>query len=111
MKSTRLAIYLNVGGALAACVIGIGWDRARAQSAGGIELDVIGIRSGMTVKDAMLALKADNPRMTLTPATREFEGFSGPLLLSVGGSEAATPGPNSMPLRAGENVMILFTMP
>jgi len=112
MNSTRVAIYLKVCGALAACLIGIGWDAARAQSAGGIDLDVVGIRLGMTVKDAMLALKADNPRMTLTPSTRQYEGFTGQLLLSVVGAEAATPGgPNSTPLRAGENVEILFTMP
>ena len=111
MKSTRVAIYLNVCGALAACLIGIGWDAARAQSAGGISLDVVGIKLGMTVKDAMLALKADNPRMTLAPSTLELEGFTGPLLFSVAATEAPTPGPNSLPLRAGENVDILFTVP
>lgn len=81
------------------------------ESAAGISLDVVGIKPGMTVRDAMLALKADNPRMTLAPSTREFEGFTGPLLFSVFGEEAATPGPNSLPLRAGENVEILFTLP
>jgi hypothetical protein len=112
MNSTRVAIYLNVCGAVAACLIGIGWDAARAQSAGGINLDVVGIRLGMTVKDAMLALKADNPRMTLSPATLELEGFTGPLLFSVAGTEAPTPGgPYNLPLRAGENVEILFTVP
>jgi hypothetical protein len=112
MKSTRLAIYLNVCCALAVGLIGIGWDAARAQSAGGISLDVVGIRLGMTVKDAMLALKADNPRMTLSPFTREYEGLTGPLLFSVFGEEAPTPGgPYNLPLRAGENVEILFTVP
>jgi len=111
MKSDRVAIYWNVCGVLAACLIGIGWDAARAQSAAGTDPDVVGIRSGMTVKDAMLALKADNPRLKLSPSTRQFEGFTGELLLSVFGEEAATPGPNSMPLRAGEKVEILFTIP
>ena len=112
MNSTRVAIYLNVCGAVAAGLIGIGWDAARAQSAGGINLDVVGIKLGMTVRDSMLALKADNPRMTLTPSTLEFEGFTGPLLFSVAGTEAPTPGgPYTLPLRAGENVEILFTVP
>lgn len=111
MNRTRVAIHLNVCGAVAACLIGIGWDAARAQSAGGISLDVVGIKLGMTVKDAMLALKADNPRMTLAPATLEFEAFTEPLLFSVAGTEAPTPGPNSLPSRAGENVEILFTVP
>src|SRR6266566_4076272 len=107
----RISIYLNACAALAACVIGMGWYAARAQQAAPVQdsptrssLDVVGIKLGMTVREAMLALKADNPRLTLMPATRQFEGFAEALMPSVTGLESATPGPNSSIARAGENI-------
>src|SRR5712691_1414891 len=96
--SNRLAIYLNGSAALVVCMAGIGWNAALAQqsvppppaksatgSASGISLDIVGIKLGMSVKDAMLALKADNPRLTLTPSTLTLEGFAEQLMPSVRG--------------------------
>jgi hypothetical protein len=113
----KVAIWFNRCAVLVACIIGLNWSAAHAQqaapasgSAAGISLDVVGIKPGMTVREAMLALKADNPRLTIAPSTRQYEGFAEPLMPSVTGSEPATPGPNSVIQRAGENVEILFTM-
>jgi hypothetical protein len=84
---------------------------AHAQHEGGPSFDVVGIKLGMTVKDAMLALKANNPRLMLTPFTNRLEGFPDALLFAVGGLEPVTPGPNSTAARSGEKIQILFTMP
>lgn len=92
---------------LAAAALGM----APHAEAGGPAFDVVGIKLGMTVADAMRALKADNPRMTLTPNTHELEGFSSPLMLSVVASEPVTPGPNATAARGGEALEILFTLP
>lgn len=102
---------------LAACVLGVVWIPAHAQlaapapeTAAGVSLDVVGIKPGMTVKDAMIALKADNPRLTLVPSLHQFEGFTEPIMPSVAGSEQQSPDPKSGLPRASENVMILFTV-
>ena len=83
----KVAICLRGCAVLTACMIGLSWNVAQAQqaapapeSAAGISLDVVGIKPGMTFKDAMLALKADNPRLTLTPSTRQYEGFTEALM-------------------------------
>ncbi len=101
---------------LAACLIGQNWNPAQAQqpapapqSAAGISLDVVGIKPGMTVKDAMLALKADNPRLTIVPSVQQYEGFAEPLMPEVMGSEQSKAGLTSI-LRGAEDVEILFTM-
>jgi hypothetical protein len=93
---------------LAALLASVTSFRALADSPA---FDVVGIRLGMSVTDAMRALKADNPRLQLTPSTRQLEGFSSPLMLSVIGDEAATPGPGGTTARGGETVEILFTLP
>jgi hypothetical protein len=71
----------------------------------------VGIKFGMTVKDAMLALKADNPRLNLAPETLQLKGFADQLMSSVTCNEMITSGPNSSIARAGEKVTIGFTLP
>lgn len=97
-------------GSLAACLFAAGLNVAQAQQIGP---DVVGIKSGMTVKDAMQALKADNPRMKLSPSTLRLEGFSDDLMSYVVGAEPQTPGPppGYTIARAGEKVTIAFTLP
>jgi hypothetical protein len=90
-----------------ALLAGIGY----AQNAGGPSLDIVGIKLGMPVKDAMLALKADNAQLTITPFTFRPEGFASELLLTVKGDQAFAPGANYGVERAGESVEILFTLP
>jgi hypothetical protein len=82
-----------------------------AQNAGGPSLDIVGIKLGMSVKDAMLALKADNAQLTLTPFTFRPEGFTNDLLLMVEGKQLITSSANDQVERAGETVEILFTLP
>ena len=138
MKKHRIGIYWNGCAALAACVIGMGWNSARAQQTvrgtivekrggivpsskapqqspqpaapagenpAGVNLDIVGIKPGMTVKEAMIALRADNPRLMLTPNTHQYEGFADPLLLYVSGLEQPGDG------RGSESIDIFFTMP
>lgn len=106
----KRAICLNICGLIAICMIGGNWNAARAQQSSGGP-DVVGIKSGMAVLDAMIALKADNPRLSLTPSTLKLEGFSSDLLPSVAATETPAPGPAATIARAGERVTIGFTMP
>jgi hypothetical protein len=75
-----------------------------------VNLDVVGIKLGMAAKDALLALKADNPRLNLTPASFKFEGFANPLVLSVEGNDRAATNVEAVH-KASERVAILFTTP
>jgi hypothetical protein len=113
----KIADYLTRCAVLPACFVGVALNPALAQppaqapeNGAGISLDVVGIKPGMTIKDAMIALKADNPRLTLVPSLHQFEGFAEPIMPSVTGSEQQTPDPKSGLPRATENVMILFTV-
>ena len=54
-------------------------------------LDVVGIKLGMPVKDALAALKADNLGLTLVQQTLQLEGFDQPLLTSVMAQRLASP--------------------
>ena len=67
-------------------------------------LDVVGIKIGMTIKDAMLALKADNPNLTLNPTTKQLEGFTQDLMPDVYAVGTLTTGKDY------ETVELLFTM-
>lgn len=83
----------------------------RAASSGPmINFDIVGIKLGMPAKDAMVALKADNPRLALTPASFKYEGFANPLIPVVDGSDVA-PTANAAVRQASETVQILFTTP
>ncbi len=101
---------------IAGCLLGLHTNAAQAQpaatapaGAAAVSLDVVGIKPGMTIKEAMLALKADNPRLTIVPSVQHHEGFAEPLMPEVMGSEKATAGRDSI-LRGAEDVEILFTM-
>ena len=102
---------LNFCGAFMACVIGVGGSAARAQQTTSGP-DVVGIKLGMTVRDAMIALKADNPRLHLAPTTLQLEGFPNDLMPSVTATEAQTPGPppGYTIARGGERVTLTFTL-
>jgi hypothetical protein len=82
-----------------------------AKAQGAPALDIVGIKFGMPVADAMRALKADNPRMTLAPTTVSLEGFASPLMLSVIGNEPPLPAADGTIGHAGEAVELLFTLP
>lgn len=75
-----------------------------------LNFDVVGIKLGMTARDAMVALKADNPHLSLTPSSFKYEGFANPLIPVVDGSDVA-PTVNAGVQRASETVQILFTTP
>jgi hypothetical protein len=77
----------------------------------GPSLDIVGIRLGMTVKEAAAARRAANPRLMLSPSTKALEGFSQPLLVSIVGTETVTPGADYSVARAGEVIELLFTTP
>src|SRR5262245_47495529 len=74
-------------------------------------LDIVGIRIGMTVKEAATALKAANPRLMLAPGTHALEGFPQPLLFSMIGIQDATTGPDGTMTRPSEIITLLFTTP
>jgi hypothetical protein len=105
------AILGSTCGTLAACLIVMTGARAQqkpaaavADASSGVELNVGGIAPGMTVKQSMLALKADNPKMSLEPTTLRLEGFKDDVMLLVKGREAATA------QSTGEDVSIAFTV-
>jgi hypothetical protein len=98
----RMAVALLVAGMSGIALHGQG---------GAPSLDVVGIRIGMTVKEAATALKAANPRLRLAPGTRALEGFPQPLLFSIIGNEDSITGPDGIMTRAPETITLLFTTP
>jgi hypothetical protein len=108
----RTRAYLNGFVALGALVAGATWP-AHAQQRGAaaptassaVNLDVAGIRIGMPVKEAMLALKADNPNLILNPHKLELEGFTQDLMTSLTASQMASP------TRGAEDIELMFTAP
>ena len=46
-------------------------------------LDVVGIRLGMTMSDAVAAIKADNPKLSVQTQTMALEGFDQPFATAV----------------------------
>jgi hypothetical protein len=99
----RTRVYLNGLAAIGALVAGAAWYAHAASSA--VNLDVAGIRIGMTVKEAMLALKADNPNLILNPHKLQLEGFAQDLMTSVDANQMASA------TKGGEDVELLFTVP
>lgn len=59
-------------------------QQAQAQS-----LDIVGIKPGMPMQDAMQALKADNPKLKVNSTTFKYEGFNDPLTLEVDAEDVA----------------------
>ena len=83
---------------------------AAAQSPGPANLDIIGIKLGTPMSDAMQALKADNPKMKVTSRTFQSAVFSKPFTLEVDGQDlpATT---NDEVTHATETVQLVFTTP
>ena len=74
-------------------------------SAASPNLDIVGIKVGMSESDALAVMKAHNPRLLLVQPMHRLKGFSEPVHPSAGGMIL----PNDQ--ADGENVMLLFTMP
>lgn len=83
---------------------------AAAQGDSPLKLDIVGIMPGMPARQAVQAMKADNPRLALTSATYKYEGFNDPLVATVAGNDAPAT-INESVHRASEHVQILLTMP
>jgi len=83
---------------------------AAAQSQGPAKLDIIGIKLGTPMSDAIQALKADNPKMKITSSTFKYAAFSNPVTLEVDGQDipATT---NDQVTHATETVQLVFTTP
>jgi hypothetical protein len=83
---------------------------ARAQQTQAPSLDIAGIKLGMLTNDALQALKADNPRMKVTPTAFKYVGFNDPLTLEVDGKDLQS---NTSPqiTQATETVQLMMTTP
>jgi hypothetical protein len=71
-------------------------------------LDVVGIKPGMAMQDAMQALKADDPKFKVTSTTFKYEGFSDPLTLVVDAQDVA-PTVAAQVTQPSEHVQLLMT--
>jgi hypothetical protein len=94
---TRLTFSLMVASFLSA--------NCGAAETGGPNLDIAGIKIGMGIKDAMAALKADNPQLQIIVGTHELQGFDKPVHPNVTAQQSPGGGND------GENIELLFTMP
>jgi hypothetical protein len=81
----------------------LGAQQTQAQS-----VDVVGIKPGMPLQDAMQALKADDPKFKTTSTTFKYEGFSEPLTLLVDAADAAATA-NAQVAQSSEHVELLLT--
>ena len=77
----------------------------RGAASGEPNLDIAGIKIGMGMKEAMKALKTDNPKLTVAIDTHNLTGFDKPVQPSVFASQ------NASPDNDGERIEVLFTMP
>jgi hypothetical protein len=73
-------------------------------------LDVIGIKLGASMSDALQALKADNPNLKVTPTSFKYVGFNDPLTLEVDGKDIPA-SMNDQVTHATESVQLMFTTP
>jgi hypothetical protein len=78
---------------------------AHAGDTAGPNLDIAGIKVGMGVKEAMAALKAENPHFTLTMSSQPVEGFSEPLQPTAIARQQISPGND------GETITLALTTP
>jgi hypothetical protein len=70
-----------------------------------LNLGIVGIKLGMPIKDALAAVKADNPGLSLTPQTLQLEGFAQPFVTTVMAQQAGVAGKDT------EGLELQFTMP
>ncbi len=78
---------------------------AHAEDTAGPNLDVAGIKIGMGVREAMAALKAENPHFRIDLSPHQLEGFPKPLHPFVSGEQMTSP------TNDAESISLLFTMP
>jgi hypothetical protein len=68
-------------------------------------IDVVGIKLGMPMADAVAAIKADNPKLSLQSQTMTLEGFDQPFVTAIVASQSIEPGKDS------EELTLLLTTP
>lgn len=87
-----------------------GFAAAQSQGPGPANLDIINIKLGESMNDALQALKADNPKLKVTSSTFQSAVFSKPFTLEVDGQDLpATEGDRVT--HATETVQLVFTTP
>jgi len=73
-------------------------------------LDIIGIKPGTSMSDAMQALKADNPKMKIRPVTFQHAEFKDSITVEVDGQDVPAT-ENDQVTHATETVQLMFTPP
>jgi len=68
-------------------------------------IDVVGIKLGMPMADAVAAIKADNPKLSVQTQTMVLEGFDQPFVTAIVASQSIEPGKDS------EELTLLLTTP
>jgi hypothetical protein len=68
-------------------------------------IDVVGIKLGMPIADAVAAIKADNPKLSIETQTMVLEGFDQPFATSIVARQSIESGKDS------EEVTLLLTTP
>jgi hypothetical protein len=73
-------------------------------------LDIIGIKLGEPMSDALQALKADNPKMKIRPITFQHAEFKDPITVEVDGQDVPAT-ENDQVTHPTETVQLMFTPP
>jgi hypothetical protein len=68
-------------------------------------VDVVGIKLGMPMAEAMAAIKADNPKLSVQTQTMVLEGFEQPFATAIVASQPTESG------KDGEEITLLLTTP
>jgi len=83
---------------------------AGAQSQGPASLDIIGIKLGASMNDALQAMKVDNPKLKIRPITFQHAEFKDPITVEVDGQDVPAT-ENDQVTHATETVQLMFTPP
>ena len=68
-------------------------------------MDVVGLKLGMSMADAVAAIKADNPKLSVQTQTMVLEGFEQPFATAIVASQPTESG------KDGEEITLLLTTP
>ena len=68
-------------------------------------MDVVGIKLGMSMADAVAAIKPDNPKLSVQTQTMVLEGFEQPFATAIVASQLTESG------KDGEEITLLLTTP
>src|SRR5665213_4632954 len=68
-------------------------------------MDVVGIKLGMSMADAVAAIEADNPKLSVQTQTMVLEGFEQPFATAIVASQPTESG------KDGEEITLLLTTP